>query len=295
MKLLHSIFAMALSGIAALWLSGAASASAAGLKVGPAGFVVQNVAPGRQYDVYKETGVRLTVYNDADATRSYVLSVHRPSERGAWETGYLEIPDASWCWFENQELTVGPHSQSHDGLTLKVPEEDKYYNQHWVATLGVTGKPAAGGIALAVDVRVQIETAAKREGTEKPDGTIGFRPSLIRFAPAHPGETTATQILVYNNDGKAHTYTVAPMGLDDPARASRYLTASFEHYPDSRYLEYGREMVIEAGKSAKLSLKLNLPRDDRSWGKKWEEILLVKPEDGLPGFLRCQIETQKEP
>jgi hypothetical protein len=60
--------------VVAMWLSVASRAPAAGLKVGPAGFIIHNVTPGRVYDVYKETGVRLTIYNDGDTTRSYVLA-----------------------------------------------------------------------------------------------------------------------------------------------------------------------------------------------------------------------------
>jgi len=280
--------------MAVVWLSIGVRALSVSMKVGPAGFIIHNVKPGKLYDVFKETGLRLTIYNDSDTTHTYTLSTYRPSQRGTWETGYLEIPDATWFWFENTEVTVSPRSQGHAGLYVKIPGGDKYYNQHWVVTLGVTGKPGAGGIALAVDVRVQIETIARQEVTERPDGVIGFRPSLVRFEGVNPGGKTMTmKTVIYNNDSRAHTYTIAPLGLDNPARASRYLSASFERCPDSHWLKYAPRMVIDGGKSAGLSLELNLPDDVKLRGKKWEEILLVKPEEGLPGFIRCQVDVAK--
>jgi hypothetical protein len=137
---------------------------AASLGVSPSGFIVHEIAPGRQYDVYRESGVRLTINNGDDSTHTYVLSSHRPSTRGRWEKGYLEIPDPKWCWFDRQEVTVGPHAKGYANLLLKVPDEEKYYNQRWAVTFGIEGKPGPLGIALAIDVRAQIETQSKADG-----------------------------------------------------------------------------------------------------------------------------------
>ena len=80
---------------------------AASLKVAPARFILHDVKPGKLYDIYAATGLRITIYNDDDTTRTWLLSTHRPSERGKWEKGYGEIPDPRWCWFEKNEITVG--------------------------------------------------------------------------------------------------------------------------------------------------------------------------------------------
>ena len=274
----------------ALALNGA-RIQAAGIKVGPAGFIVHGVAPGRLYDVSKDTGLRLTIYNDNPTTQIYVLSVHRPSERGQWEKGYLEIPDARWIWFDRNELAVPPNGKESAGLFLKVPDDDKYCNQHWVATLGVTGKPGAGSIALAVDVRAQIETMSKSGARARPDGAIGFAPGCVRFEKAVPGRDEKAQAQVYNNTAKERVYRIEPLKLEDKNKAKAYLTASFEPIPNTAWLDYPKNIKIAPNGMEVFEIKIRIPKDAPGGAKKWEEILLVAPDEGLPGFVRVQVET----
>jgi len=284
---------------------------AASLRVAPARFIVHNMEPGRLYDVYKETGLRLTIYNDDDTSRTWVLSTHRPSERGRWETGYAEIPDPGWCWFDKSEVTVAAKSAGHAHLYLKIPKEEKYFNQHWVVTLGVGGKPGRGGISLAVDVRVQIETKSKADTKAKPDGALGLKPSMVRFEDATPGENVEARVVLYNNDDTTHTYTTASLFENAEIERKAYLTHSYEAIPDPAWIgmtgSVGREkkVRIEPGGSAVLGLRLQVPgagpdptgaRSARvHFGKKWEDILLIQPDKGLPGFVRVQVQTRDGP
>jgi len=277
-----------------LFLSLIGQLEAASLKVSPARFIVHNVEPGRLYDIYKETGVRLTIYNDSDASRTWFLSTHRPSERGRWETGYGEIPDATWCWFETDEITVEPNSSAHANLYLKVPDEEKYYNQHWVVTLSVGGKPGRG-FALAVDIRVQIETKSKVGLKTKPYGLLGFEPSMIRFEDVVPGTTRIAPVVLYNNDGKEHTYTINSLFEKSDTKRVSYLTQLHKVIPDSSWIKRPEgKLRIKPGERAVLKMELRIPADEANFGKKWEDILLVEPDDGRAGFVRVQVQTTEK-
>jgi hypothetical protein len=264
---------------------------AASLKVSPARFIVHNVKPGRLYDIHKETGVRLTIYNDSDVSRTWSLSTHRPSERGRWEKGYGEIPDAAWCRFETDEITVEPNNSAHANLYLKVPDEEKYYNQHWVVTLSVGGKPGRG-VALAVDIRVQIETKSKAGLKTKPYGLLGFEPSMVRFEDAVPGTSRKARVVLYNNDVKEHSYTITSLFEKSDTKRGSYLTQSYKVIPDSSWINRLEEKLrIKPGESATLDLTLKVPDHEANFGKKWEDILLVQPDEGRAGFVRVQVQT----
>ena len=159
---------------------------AASLKVAPAQFIVHDVEPGKAYDIYAETGLRLSVYNDDDVARTWVLTTHRPSERGRWERGYGEIPDAKWCWFDRTEITVGANSRGYAHLFLRIPEEEQFYNQHWVVTLSIRGKGGTSFIGLGIDVRMQIETKSKTGSKVPPYGALGLQPSAVQFDTVAP-------------------------------------------------------------------------------------------------------------
>ena len=266
---------------------------AASLKVSPARFIVHNVQPGRLYDIHKETGVRLTVYNESDVNRTWVLSTHRPSERGRWEKGYGEIPDAGWCWFDRDEITAEPHSKAYAKLHLQIPDEEKYYNQHWVVTLSVGGKPGRG-LALAVDVRVQIETKSKVGLKTKPYGLLGLEPSMVRFEHVVPGTSRKSQVVLYNNDDKDHRYTIASLFQEGDTKWKPYLTQLYTVIPDTTWIRRPQEAIeIKAGERAILNLELRVPDDEDNFDKKWEDMLLIQPEKGRAGFVRVQVETKK--
>ena len=266
---------------------------AASLRVSPAQFIIHDVEPGRVYDIFKETGLRLTIYNEGAQSLSWMLSTHRPSDRGRWEKGYGEIPDARWCWFDQAEVTAGPNSPAYGNLFIQIPEDPKYYNQHWVATLSIRGKPGAGPVSLAVDIRVQIETKTKNDATIAPDGVLAFVPSKVIFENAEPGVQYQARVRVFNNDSIAHRYTVTSLFDDNSVDHKSYLTNGYKKIPAAAWLERPRTIQIGAGQSYDLMLNLTVPQDTAHYRKKWEDIVLLQPDEGLAGFVRVQIETEE--
>ena len=264
-------------------------AEAASLKVSPGGFIVHDVEPGRLYDIYDETGLRLTIYNDDNVSRTWSLSIHRPSERGRWETGYGEIPDPKWCRFRENEVTVPAGSVGHAYLLLQVPAEEKYFNQRWIATSSVKGKVEGGPVALAVDIRVLIETKSKKLPAVRPDGVLAFAPSVVEFEGVVPGEVRNAEVVLYNNDDRAHTYTVSSLFKDAKINQNTYLTGTYAVLPEPAWLRYDPLVKIEAAGSAHLNLELTLPQNDDHLGQKWEDCLLIEPDQGLPQFVRVRV------
>jgi hypothetical protein len=266
---------------------------AVGLKVGPGGFIIHNVTPGRIYDVYKETGLRLSIYNDDDASHTYLLSAQRPS--GEWEKGYLGIPDARWCWFDKSKIVLGAKGEGYGNFYLKIPDEDAYCNQHWIVTLAVTSEPGPGGIALAVNIRAQIETQSRSDVRGTPDGIIAVKPSTLRFENVSVGGAQKGRVTIYNNDGKTHVYKVIPLLHKEGTKPSTYLSHSYQVIPDPGWIMLGNDSLkIKPRSNGALSLKLKIPDKPEYLDKKWEEILLIKPEEGLPGFIRVQICTKEK-
>ena len=266
---------------------------AASLKVAPSRFIVHDVNPGKLYDIYRETGLRLTIFNDDEVSRTWVLSTHRPSERGRWEKGYEEIPDPRWCWFEKNEIRVKAKSKAYATLYLKVPDEESYYNQHWIVTLGVGGNSGRPGISLAVDIRVQIETKSNADVNAKPHGLLGLKPSMVRFDQVSPGISEDAEVVLYNNDETGHDYTITSLFDDSKTEKGTYLTHSYEAIPSSAWVTGEKNIWISPGGSEVLHLELEVPADRASFSKKWEDILLIQPDDGPARFVRVQILTEE--
>lgn len=258
--------------------------AAASLKVGPAGFIIHNVVPGKAYDVYKETGLQLTIYNDSPEAKTYRLSAHRPSEGGTWEKGYLEIPNAQWCWFDQDEIKVAANSNAYARFHLKIPDEERYYNQRWVVTLNIAGKPRlGGGVGVAINIRAQIETKSRADlKGVPPDGLMGVVPSAITLKAKETGE-----VVVFNNGATAETYKIYP--LADKAKFKTYMSAGFSPLPEADWLTLSdRSLTIPAGGRKILGLESALPEKERSPADKYEAIIFIEGQ-GATGFLRVLI------
>ena len=282
--------------LCALLLGLVGRVEAASLKVSPARFLVHDVQPGRLYDIYAETGLRITIYNDDEKEQTWSLSTHRPSERGRWEKGYAEIPDAQWCRFDKNEITVAPKSKSYAKLYLEIPGDERYYNQHWVVTLGIGGRSEGPiGIGLTVDVRMQIETKSKSDLKTRPDGLIGLRPSVVWFEDVSPGTSEKVQVELYNNDTAAHSYKAASLFEEDGTKRKSYLTGTYSAIPDTGWLKWAEKKIeIEPGESAVLDVEMKIPDNVDNLARKWEDILLIQPDDGLAGFIRIRVETTEK-
>lgn len=268
----------------ALLMTCSGQLEAASMKVGPARFIIHNVVPGRAYDVYKETGLQLTIYNDSATDKMYLLSTHRPSEGGTWEKGYQEIPDPKWCWFDNDTIEVGANSNASARFHVMIPGEGRYYNQHWVVTLNIAGKPrSGGGLGVAINVRAQIETQAKVDlNGVTPDGLIGVVPSVITLKTQGNGK-----VVVLNNSTTNETYNVYQ--LTDTENIHKYISAGFIPLPEPDWLKLGDgSLTIPAGSRKTLTMEASVPEKAAHSNRKYEAICFIEGR-GTTGLVRVRI------
>lgn len=264
-----------------------------GLSVQPGGLLIQYVKLGENYDLHQKSGIALLIENKDAQAHTYILSTSKPSQVGnkKWLKGYLEVPEPSWFWFEKDEVTVEAQSKKEVKMFLKIPQEEKYYNQHWAVSLGISGKPEAGQmLALAVYPRYQLETEGKTGLKEKPDGLIGFEPSTLLFENLALGKKGKAKIIIYNNDKKTHTYKIIPQIIAvDPTREQIVATPGYSWIPEIKWIRIKKRLRIEPGESKELIVFVNIPNKQEYHQRKWEALIFVEPEEGLPGFVRIQI------
>ena len=145
-----------------------------------------------------------------------------------------------------------------------------------------------------MDIRVQIETKAKEDLKVRPDGLLGFRPSTIAFEDVIPGSTEDARVVLFNNDTRAHTYTITSLFENSKIVKKTYLTHSFAAMPDATWIRHAPKIRIEPGGSLAARLRVAIPDDPAHLGKKWEEILLIQPDQGRAAFVRVQVKTREK-
>jgi len=267
-----------------------------GLAVEPGGLLIQYVKPGKMYDLAREAGISLKVSNRDAEPRTYRLSSHQPSAVGAgkWLEGYEEIPDPSWFWFEEDELTVPGDRGGRMKMYFKIPEGERYDNQHWVVAVGVRGRAAPGEmLALAVYPRYQIETASNAEVGVPPAGALGIAPSMLEFEDTPLGERVGVEVTVYNNESASHRYSASVRTIPvDPGREQIVPSPGYAWLPDVDWVSVRkRRFKIKANGSRTVNVKVNVPDRPAHYGGRWEALLWMAPDEGRPRFARIRIET----
>jgi hypothetical protein len=207
----------------------------------------------------------------------------------------LEIPDPNWLWFEQEEVTVEPNSQAKVNLYLKIPGEEKYYNQHWAISLGITGKPEAGqSVALALYPRIEIETLAKENVSKKPDGIVAVKPSTLLFKDVSLGKKEKTDLKIFNGGGEKHAFALTPMIFPpDSKKRQIFPSPGYIWIPNTEWIKANKkEVEIGSGKSKEVSVEITIPETAAYARKNWEAILWIEPKKGEPAFTRIQIQTK---
>jgi len=285
----------------------AAPAPTVGLAVEPGGLLLQDVTPGELYDLAAKTGIMLTIHNRDRNDHTYVISSHRPSEVGNRRVppGYSDIVDPSWLWFEQSEVRVPAQGASQVRMFLRIPDDERYHNQHCSVSVGVVGKPEPGEtLTLAVYPRFEIETAAssREELRLRPAGAIAFAPSVLTLRPRGAG--LVGEFVVCNNDSRRHQFKlwVASRGELGDGR-QLFPSGGYEWLPENDWVALRRPAAgagpgwsavswpalwLGGCRHAAIPVEVKLPEGVSVPELGWEAVVVVQREDGQLGFVRVR-------
>ncbi|MFH1777521.1 MAG: hypothetical protein ABH952_08205 [Candidatus Omnitrophota bacterium] len=271
------------------------AAPSMGLSVQPGGLLIQQVKLGETYDLEEKSGITLLIENKDDLPHTYKITTFKPSAVGnkKWLKGYLEIPDPAWFWFDKDEVTVPPQSREKVRMYFKIPQEEKYYNQHWTISLGIAGSAEKGEmLTLAVYPRYQLETESQSGLQETPDGTCGIVPSTVIFKDLTSGTKQKNIVTIYNNDHNVHKYKITSQIIAvDKSREQIVPSPGYSWIPEITWLKTNkRTLKIKPGKRAELIVTINIPKKSIDVNKKWEALIFIEPDEGRARFMRIKLE-----
>ncbi|MBF0451730.1 MAG: hypothetical protein HQK75_13580 [Candidatus Magnetomorum sp.] len=232
------------------------------------------------------------VMSDVKNTGNIDLKTRQPSMDNILK-GYLPIPDASWFYFLNPKIVPDKSGAAKARMFLKIPNENKYLNQHWA--VHVTAKPPAMGVFAMEMVGVyMIETKASEKIIERPYGPIGIVPSRIYVKNIVPRKMKSTSFSIYNNDSVSHTYQVSVQTFD-PSFYNKIQISQAPGYEWVKYTNWVKPdepvLTINAGQKKETRLDITIPKDIQYNDEGWEAIIMVESikKGGPTGFARLLI------
>ena len=263
---------------------------AEGIKVSPGSFCLQNTDIGKDLDL----GLDIVITNNSDNEETFLVRPLKPSQAvEKWVNGYSELPDASWFYFNENKIKIGPNDQGKLRMHLKVPDEEKYYNQNWLVYVEVTTQAKEGEMFLmALKPDYMIETKAKADIKGKPYGILGLVPSVVKAEKVILGKNKKVSFRIYNNDNTAHTYEILSyIPETSSAKQDISVTAGYEWVnKDLWVVPSEKKIKLNPGQTKDITLNILIPKGSKHSDVGWESIVLVKPDKGLDGFVRTLIE-----
>ncbi|MEW5766708.1 MAG: hypothetical protein AB1797_03650 [bacterium] len=266
---------------------------AGGIRVSPGAFCLQGMDIGQDADL----GVDLVISNLGDTEDTFVVKPIKPSQaKKNWLKGYSEIPDASWLYFKEDRVKIGPNSEGKLRMHLKIPEEERYLNQHWMVYVEVTTEATDKMFKVGVKPNYMIETTSKERIKERPHGVLGLAPTVLKATEIKEGKGKKVKFRIYNNDEKVRTYTFTSY-IPEASQAKQdiSITPGYEWVKDPSWVVPGKAKVkVKPGEEKTVALNILIPKGSEYQNLGWEGIVFVEPDEGRPEFLRVQIEKKGE-
>ena len=267
-----------------------------GLSVMPGEMVIQNVMPGKEFDVLEKAGITLTISNNSDKARTYLIAPASPESLSLRNiTGYSPLPDPRWLRLEKEEVEISPFSQKQIKMFIAIPQGDKYFNQKWCTALSVSSKPGEKEkLALQVTPIYYIETTRKEDLVEAPAGKTGVVPGVIKLNRLPLGlNKKAAKFRIYNNDQKIHRYKVyVYMPAFDPYTRKVISSPNYFWIRDGKWIRPLKKRVrIKPGESKDIEFDINIPQERRNAKKLYEALVFVESDLGEISFVRVKMST----
>jgi len=161
-RLLRIIMLLAMVGVAIVgFLSD--KAWAIGLRVDPGEINIENVPLGKKVAVSALGGerVKLKIENKGNSAYTYTINILPSRNVGApLEEDFIDIPDTSWIWPEDKEVSIPGESTKVVEIYLKIPKRKEYYNKRYQAVIEVkSGKDKPTELfVLACQLRMRFST-----------------------------------------------------------------------------------------------------------------------------------------
>lgn len=270
-----------------------------GFGIGPGMILVENIVPGAAaVNVGTANGgVSFDVSNGTEVPQVFTLAVLKPSQAiGKWEMGYEEIPDASWCTLEKNEIEVPANTEKKVTMSVKVPDKPEYYNRKWMAVVVCSpGKAKQGVVGLRVASRVQIETIVRADTDGAAAGPTALTPSILVITDALPSLKIPMVLKVRNNAEATRNFTIKHIAdvESDATKHPRYFGTGYLPVISPGWVGIdGASFALNKAETKELAITVAIPSSAER-GKKYEELVFLQDEKGNLDFFRVRVEMAK--
>ena len=262
--------------------------------------ILENVQPGRTYDLREAAHVPFGVENRGDADSDATVEFEKPTRLAE---GYEAVPDPGWFKAIPSSIRIGAHSIGYFDLLLTVPEDPALKGRNF--QVNVKARLAGEGMfSLAVDNRVRfsigpgpesVQAEKKKKAMQQLDFDVTPSEIYLRDVPvgrtydARKEARKSIRVANFAPDALAVLMTVEKWDRNYP------LPEGYEPIPEPGWMRMSKSTVTVAGDQiGQASFTVKIP-DDAKWkGKRFAAMVRTGLTSGfwLDAPVKVYLETK---
>lgn len=253
--------------------------------------VVENLQPGRTYNIRELVGLPLRVVNASDKQVTIKMDIQKPGQQKSMVRKHFEpIPDLSWIKLSRDFFVVDPGQSAIADVFITIPDDDKYLGKRyqvniWSHTIGKSFLK----VGLMSKLRI---TVAKRRMTEKEKLAEAHREEIIKNIDFQllphtifiEGVELGKKIDIEKK--YKHTLKIVNPNNEKFSYRLRAVTAweagigvisGYEKTPDLSFLTFSEEEFSVSPISIKeIKMFLQIPNEEKYKGKRYQFVICVE-------------------
>ncbi|KKR68757.1 MAG: hypothetical protein A3I11_07590 [Elusimicrobia bacterium RIFCSPLOWO2_02_FULL_39_32] len=268
--------------------------------------LLRHLQPGTTYNLTTLLQFPLEVMYEGSSEVVLKLDPVFPEENERKE-GFENIPNLEWIHVNPNIFETKGSTVIHSNVTIAIPNETALLGKKFIVYLWsrVTKKGGGFGMGIGTKSRLLLTIAEKKNDTEnfmQGSSYMGFKldPGIATLKKAPLGKKIkalknskgSLKIINFgseNRDFKMEVIDGNSLGMEPPQ--------GMEWGPKETEISIKPSKAkIKAGKSKKVKINLKLPEDEQFYGKKYQYLLRVSPNDVGEGIssgilFRINLET----
>lgn len=262
--------------------------------------VLENVVPGKTYNLREAARLPLGAQNFGDDETDIAVEFKKPAEKDL-NKGYEAIPDPSWFRAIPETLTIGPRSVGFFDLLLSVPDDPKYKGRHFQVTVNI--HQTGGLFALGIDNKIRfsvgpgpetLQEEKKRKAMQQldfnvtPQSLYVTEVSVGQLFDVKKEQNKAIRVANYSQDPLEVMFEGAPWNTQ------LSMPDGYEPIPDAAWIVFASSHVTVAGEGiGQARMQFLIPDDKKYRGKKYAALVRTALASGywLDAPVKIFIET----
>ncbi|PCI33790.1 MAG: hypothetical protein COB53_12020 [Elusimicrobia bacterium] len=234
--------------------------------------VLEDIEPGKDFNILKESGNPYLLTNRGNAPILVRVEVLRP-RADELKPGYEPIPDARWISAEPNLLNIKSSSRMPSSLVIRVPDDSRLAGRHFMAVVW-SHSVSRSLISVGVKSYIRFSTGSGLQVKEtkravRAEDLHGFtlRPSVVAIRKARAGryDPKRKEKLFFELTNRSDATRLVSLHAQPWTGAK--LPKGFSAATDLGWVRFSPSSVkIKPGKTKRVRIKLRIPKNLR--GKK---------------------------